>query len=230
VAQSKAVVLISGGLDSATVLAIAQHQGYACYGLSCDYGQRHHSELAAAKRLAKNYKTVEHRVVQSDIGQLGGSALTDHNIDVPAYQANDTVPITYVPARNTLLLSMALGWAELIKADAIFAGMSAVDYSGYPDCRPSFMAAFQGLIDVATRLTADEGHRIKLITPLLHLSKAQTIQQGIALGVDYSQTVSCYNANDQGHACGVCDSCALRRKGFAEAKVADPTVYQQQGL
>ena len=189
--QSKAIILLSGGLDSATVLAIAQHQGYACYTLSCDYGQRHHSELSAATHLATQHSVVEHQVIQSNIGQLGGSALTDHNIEVPSYEPNDTIPITYVPARNTLFLSMALGWAELIGAHAIFAGMSAVDYSGYPDCRPRFMEAFQGLINVATRITADEGHHIKLETPLLHLSKAQTILQGIELGVDYSQTVSC---------------------------------------
>jgi 7-cyano-7-deazaguanine synthase len=221
----KAIVLLSGGLDSATVLAIARQQGYACYGLSCDYGQRHHSELDAAKSLAKT-QCHAHRIIRCDIGQLGHSALTDEQINVPEYQENAPMPVTYVPARNTWLLSMALGWAEVIAAEAIFAGMSAVDYSGYPDCRPAFIDAFQKLINVATHLTADQGKTIALKTPLLHLNKAQTIGLGHQLGVDYGSTVSCYNADASGRACGSCDSCVLRRRGFVEAGMTDPTRYQ----
>ena len=222
----KAVVLLSGGLDSATVLAIAQQQGYVCYGLSCDYGQRHRSELLAAKKLATTQQLQAHRIVHCDIGQLGHSALTDEKIDVPEYHENAPMPVTYVPARNTWLLSMALGWAEVISADAIFAGMSVVDYSGYPDCRPAFIEAFQQLINVATHLTADQGKTIALKTPLLKLNKADTIRLGHQLGVDYAQTVSCYQADADGRACGLCDSCTLRRKGFNEAGITDPTRYQ----
>lgn len=224
--SGKAVVLFSGGLDSATVLAIAQSQKLACYALSCSYGQRHHSELQAAKALASKMGVVEHRLIQCDIGQLGGSSLTNRDHKVPDFDPSQAqIPSTYVPARNTLFLAMALGWAEVLGAEAIYAGMSAVDYSGYPDCRPAFMTAFQQLIDVATKATTHDGRHIQLLTPLLHLSKAQTIIQGIALGLDYAQTVSCYQADAEGKACGHCDSCGLRRRGFEEAGIPDPTRY-----
>jgi 7-cyano-7-deazaguanine synthase len=222
-----AIVLVSGGLDSATVLAMARKQGYQCIALSFDYGQRHRSELQAAARVAKAGGVIAHRVLQLPIGELGGSALTDESIDVP--DAGDTnaaeIPVTYVPARNTIFLSMALGLAETTGARDIFIGANAVDYSGYPDCRPEFIAAFERLANLATREgVAGDGFRIQ--APLISMTKAEIIRTGAALGVDYGQTVSCYNPDDQGNACGRCDSCRLRAKGFADAGIPDPTIYR----
>lgn len=223
--QKKAVVLVSGGLDSTTVLAIARSQGYACYTISFDYGQRHRSELLAAERTASSLGSVEHKVIKLDLRSIGGSALTDDAISVPEEETTG-IPVTYVPARNTVFLSIALGWAEVLGADDIFIGVNAVDFSGYPDCRPDYIAAYEVMANLATRAGA-EGNRLKIRTPLIDLSKAEIIKQGIALGVDYSLTVSCYQANDQGEACGKCDSCRLRRAGFAQAGVADPTHYRR---
>ena len=223
--QKKAVVLVSGGLDSTTVLAIARSQGYACYTISFDYGQRHRSELLAAERTASSLGSVEHKVIKLDLRSIGGSALTDDAISVPEEETTG-IPVTYVPARNTVFLSIALGWAEVLGADDIFIGVNAVDFSGYPDCRPDYIAAYEVMANLATRAGA-EGNRLKIRTPLIDLSKAEIIKQGIALGVDYSLTVSCYQANDQGEACGKCDSCRLRRAGFAQAGVADPTLYRR---
>lgn len=215
--------MVSGGLDSATVLAIARAEGRECHALSFDYGQRHRSELQAATLLAKALGAVEHRCVALDLRAIGGSALTDDAIPVPG-GSTEGIPVTYVPARNTVFLSVALGWAEVLDADEIFIGVNAVDYSGYPDCRPEFVAAFQALADVATR-RAVEGRRIEIRAPLLSLSKSQIIRQGVALEVDYSLTVSCYSADEAGRACGACDSCRLRREGFEAANVPDPTRY-----
>ncbi|ARU29719.1 7-cyano-7-deazaguanine synthase QueC [Cellvibrio sp. PSBB006] len=223
--QKKAVVLVSGGLDSTTVLAIARSQGYACYTISFDYGQRHRSELLAAERTASSLGSVEHKVIKLDLRSIGGSALTDDAISVPEEETTG-IPVTYVPARNTVFLSIALGWAEVLGADDIFIGVNAVDFSGYPDCRPDYIAAYEVMANLATRAGA-EGNRLKIRTPLIDLSKAEIIKQGIALGVDYSLTVSCYQANDQGEACGKCDSCRLRSSGFAQAGVADPTHYRR---
>ena len=223
--QKKAVVLVSGGLDSTTVLAIARSQGYACYTISFDYGQRHRSELLAAERTASSLGSVEHKVIKLDLRSIGGSALTDDAISVPEEETTG-IPVTYVPARNTVFLSIALGWAEVLGADDIFIGVNAVDFSGYPDCRPDYIAAYEVMANLATRAGA-EGNRLKIRTPLIDLSKADIIKQGIALGVDYSLTVSCYQANDQGEACGKCDSCRLRSAGFAQAGVADPTLYRR---
>lgn len=222
--QKKAVVLVSGGLDSTTVLAIARSQGYACYTMSFDYGQRHRSELLAAERTAQTLGSVEHKVIKLDLRSIGGSALTDDSISVPEEETAG-IPITYVPARNTVFLSIALGWAEVLGADDIFIGVNAVDFSGYPDCRPEYIAAYEVMANLATRAGA-EGNRLKIRTPLIDLSKAQIIQEGLALGVDYSLTVSCYQATEQGEACGKCDSCRLRRAGFLKAGVADPTLYR----
>ena len=222
--QTRAVVLLSGGLDSATALAVARDKGHACFALSVDYGQRHVSELNAAKAVANRLGAVEHRVAHLDMGQFGGSALTDKNMAVPTLPT-EGIPVTYVPARNTVMLALALGWAEVLDADAIFIGVNAVDYSGYPDCRPEFINAFQRLANLATK-RAVEGHPITLDTPLMHLTKADIIRLGTRLGVDYGLTVSCYQADEQGRACGVCDSCRLRRQGFADAGIADPTAYQ----
>jgi 7-cyano-7-deazaguanine synthase len=221
-----AVVLLSGGLDSATVLAIARAQGYTCYALSVDYGQRHHSELAAAKRVSDVLGAREHRVVNIDLTGFGGSALTDNNIAVPE-QESAGIPLTYVPARNTIMLSLALAWAEVLHAQDIFIGVNAVDYSGYPDCRPAYVEAFEKMANLATQ-AAVEGHPLTLHAPLLHLSKAEIIQQGAQLGVDYAATVSCYQADEQGRACGLCDSCRLRRVGFDAAGVVDPTRYSHE--
>ena len=223
--QKKAVVLVSGGLDSTTVLAIARSQGYACYTISFDYGQRHRSELLAAERTASSLGSVEHKVIKLDLRSIGGSALTDDAISVPEEETTG-IPVTYVPARNTVFLSIALGWAEVLGADDIFIGVNAVDFSGYPDCRPDYIAAYEVMANLATRAGA-EGNRLKIRTPLIDLSKADIIKQGIALGVDYSLTVSCYQASDQGEACGKCDSCRLRSAGFAQAGVADPTHYRR---
>lgn len=224
--KPKAVVLTSGGLDSTTVLAIAQADGYDCYTISFDYGQRHRAELIAAQRSAAAGGSCEHKVVTLDLGTIGGSALTDASIAVPEEEgAAGSIPITYVPARNTIFLSIALGWAEVLGAEAIYIGVNAVDYSGYPDCRPQYLAAFQALANLATRVGV-EGGALMVKAPLLKLSKAEIIKQGIALGVDYAATVSCYQATEQGLACGRCDSCRLRRQGFVDAGVADPTRYQ----
>ncbi len=223
-----AVILLSGGLDSATVLAIAREAGYACHALSLDYGQRHNAELAAAARLAKALGAVEHRVIRLGLGDFGGSALTDDAIAVPETETQG-IPVTYVPARNTVMLALALAWAEVLDARDIFIGVNAVDYSGYPDCRPEFIEAFERMANLATRAGV-EGAKLSIHAPLQHLSKAQIIRRGIELGVDYSQTVSCYQADDQGHACGVCDACRLRRQGFEQAGVADITLYKQSQM
>jgi 7-cyano-7-deazaguanine synthase len=222
--QKKAVVLVSGGLDSATVLAYAKQQGYACYALSFDYGQRHNSELHAAAVLAKQYEAVDHKVMKLGMGEFGGSALTDNHIDVPTEESTG-IPVTYVPARNTVFLSIALGWAEALDAWDIFIGVNAVDYSGYPDCRPEFIAAFEALANLATKAGVEQGG-LKIHTPLIDLSKAEIIKLGESLSVDYGQTVSCYQANSQGLACGECESCHLRQQGFQQAGVVDPTLYQ----
>ncbi len=221
ISPRRAVVLLSGGLDSATCLAIAKSEGFACHCLSVDYGQRHAAELAAAGRVAATLGAVEHRIVHLDIGQFGGSALTDRAIAVPTGGVKPGIPVTYVPARNTIMLSLALGWAEILGARDIFVGVNAVDYSGYPDCRPEFIRAFERMANLATK-AAVEGHYLKLHAPLIDLSKAEIIRLGTALGVDYGLTVSCYQADAEGCACGVCDACRLRRSGFAAAGLADP--------
>jgi 7-cyano-7-deazaguanine synthase len=218
--EKRAVILVSGGLDSATVLAIASSQGYRCYALSMDYGQRHRIELKRAAKVAKSNGAVEHRIVKIDIGNFGGSALTDDTIDVPTTDTQD-IPITYVPARNTVFLSVALGWAEVLGARAIFIGANAVDYSGYPDCRPEYIEAFQNLANMATR-TGVEGEIIKIEAPIINLTKSEIIKQGMRLGVDYSETLSCYNPDDNGKICKECDSCRIRSSGFAAAGVPDP--------
>ncbi len=218
-----AVVLLSGGLDSATTLAMAQRQGFSCHAVSFDYGQRHRTELDAAARIAETLGAVEHRVMAIDWGNIGGSALTDDSIAVPETETQG-IPVTYVPARNTVFLALALGWAEVLDAHDIFIGVNAVDYSGYPDCRPEFIEAFERLANLATR-AGTEGARIRIHAPLIRLTKAQIIQRGLSLGVDYSLTVSCYQADASGRACGRCDSCRLRKAGFAAAGVPDPTRY-----
>jgi len=218
-----AVILLSGGLDSATVLAIAREQGFACHALSLDYGQRHNAELSAAKRVAQCLGAVEHRIVQLGLGQFGGSALTDAAIAVPE-SPTEGIPVTYVPARNTVMLALALAWAEVLQSRDIFIGVNAVDYSGYPDCRPEFIAAFEQMANLATRAGV-EGARLRVHAPLQYLSKSEIIQRGHRLGVDYSQTVSCYQADASGRACGRCDACRLRRAGFEQAGLKDPTQY-----
>jgi len=223
--SKKAVVLVSGGLDSATCLAIARDMGFETYALSFDYGQRHRIELEAAKKLAKSLGAKEHKIVKLSIEELGGSALTDKNIAVPDYKDSDQIPITYVPARNTVFLSIALGWAEILGVNNIFIGISAVDYSGYPDCRPEFITAFEKLANLATKAGV-EGNKFKINTPLLELSKAETILTGIKLGVDYALTISCYQADREGRACGKCDSCYFRKIGFQGANIEDPTIYK----
>lgn len=220
----RAVVLLSGGLDSATALAVARADGLQCHALSVDYGQRHRAELNAAARLAKALGAVEHRTLRVDLGGIGGSALTDASIAVPE-SPQQGIPVTYVPARNTVMLSFALGWAEVLGAESIYIGVNAVDYSGYPDCRPAFIEAFQRVANLATKVAVEGTLAFQIRTPLMELSKAQIIQQGLALGLDYSLTVSCYQADDDGRACGVCDACRLRRQGFVDAGVADPTRY-----
>lgn len=221
--NKKAVVLCSGGLDSSTILAIALHQGYECHTLAFDYGQRHRSELRAASRVSESLGASDHKVIHLDLNAIGGSALTDKDIEVPE-TGGSGIPVTYVPARNTVFLSIALGYAEVIKAQAIFIGVNAVDYSGYPDCRPEYIEAYAKMAAIATKAGV-EGNPLSIETPLIHLTKAQIIQKGLALGVDYSTTVSCYQANTEGFACGKCDSCRLRKAGFAEAGVEDPTPY-----
>ena len=220
----KAVVLVSGGLDSSTVLAIAKQQGFECYTLSFDYGQRHRSELIAAQNISESMSVKQHKVVSLDLATIGGSALTDTNIKVPEHETSG-IPITYVPARNTVFLSIALGWAEVLGADDIFVGVNAVDYSGYPDCRPDYIAAFEQMANLATKAGV-EGNKLTIHAPLIKMTKGQIITVGIDYGVDYSTTVSCYQAAADGTACGVCDSCRLRKQGFLEAGVKDPTRYQ----
>lgn len=219
----KAIVLLSGGLDSSTVLAKAKKDGYQTYALSFDYGQRHDAELDAAKNIAEREGVVEHKIVPMNLRAIGGSALTDDSIEVPT-EETEGIPATYVPARNTVFLSIALGWAEVVDADAIFIGVSAVDYSGYPDCRPEYIAAYEHMANLATKRGV-EGRPVKIETPLINLTKAETVKLGLSLGVDYSLTVSCYQANDAGEACGECDSCRLRKKGFEQLGVEDPTRY-----
>jgi 7-cyano-7-deazaguanine synthase len=222
----KAVVLVSGGLDSATVLALAREAGYACYALSIDYGQRHRIELEAAQRIARSLGALSHRVIPLDLSWIGGSALTDRGIAVPS-QPTTGIPVTYVPARNTLFLSLALGWAEVLGASDIFIGANALDYSGYPDCRPEFIEAFALLANLATR-QGIEGPGFRIQAPLMRLRKAEIIQTGVRLGVDYALTLSCYDPDARGAACGRCDACRLRAQGFAAAAVADPTVYRSK--
>jgi len=219
-----AVVLLSGGLDSATVLAMAREAGYDCYCLSIDYGQRHRAELAAAARVARALGAREHRVTTLDLAAFGGSALTDTRIAVPISGIGTGIPVTYVPARNTIMLSLALAWAEVLGARDIFFGANAVDYSGYPDCRPAYMRAFETMANLATK-AAVEGAKLTLHTPIIDLKKADIIRRGSALGIDYALTVSCYQADQDGRACGVCDSCRLRKAGFVSAGIADPTRY-----
>ncbi|HBD19657.1 MAG TPA: 7-cyano-7-deazaguanine synthase QueC [Arenimonas sp.] len=224
--MKKAVVLVSGGMDSAVVLALAREQGFACHALSVSYGQRHTSELAAAAELAVVQGAVEHKVVTVDLRSIGGSALTA-DIDVPE-AAGQGIPVTYVPARNTIMLSIALGWAEVLGADDLFCGVNAVDYSGYPDCRPEFIAAFERLANLATKAGV-EGHSLRVHAPLMRLGKADIAREGARLGVDFSRTVSCYQADAEGRACGRCDACRLRAEGFAAAGLADPTRYAPRG-
>lgn len=223
----KAVVLLSGGVDSSTTAALAIRDGRRVFALTFDYGQRHRVELQAAKRVAESLGVEHHKVISVDLRQIGGSALTD-DIAVPKNREiereSSVIPVTYVPARNLILLSLAVGWAEVIGANSIFIGANAIDYSGYPDCRPDFIAAFESVANLATRQTT-EGNPIRIEAPLIHMTKAQIIRAGTELGVDYRLTVSCYDPDEQGRACGACDSCVLRRKGFAEAGVADPTLY-----
>ncbi len=223
--QPPAIVLLSGGLDSATCLAIARNDGYAAHCLSFAYGQRHHAELAAAARVAAQLGAAEHRVVNIDLAQFGGSALTDASIAVPVDGIQPGIPVTYVPARNTIMLSLALAWAEVLGAREIFVGVNAVDYSGYPDCRPEYIAAFEKMANLATKAGV-EGQRLAIHAPLIALSKADIIRRGASLGVDYALTVSCYLADTEGRACGCCDSCRLRREGFVAAGVVDPTHYR----
>jgi 7-cyano-7-deazaguanine synthase len=222
----KAVILLSGGLDSLTCLALAKAKSYEIYTLNFDYGQRHAFEMKSAQKIASTYNVKEHKTITINFNQLGGSALTDYNLNVPSHYEKkpEEIPITYVPARNTIFISCGLGYAEIINAGYLFIGASSVDYSGYPDCRPEYFQAFQLLANLATK-TAIEGEKIEIVTPLLNLTKTETIQLGLSLGVDYSLSTSCYQVTPEGLACGKCDSCFLRKKGFEEANVADPTLY-----
>lgn len=223
--KEKAVVLLSGGLDSATCLGVATQQNFECYCLSFNYGQRHNAELKASEKVAQYFKAQEHQVFNLDLSQFGGSALTDASIAVPEGDIErNTIPITYVPARNTILLSVALAWAEVLKANHLFIGVNAVDYSGYPDCRPEYIDSFQKMANLATK-TGVEGFPLQIHTPLIHLKKSEIIQLGLSVGVDYSLTVSCYQADADGHACGHCDACLLRQQGFEQAGITDPTRY-----
>lgn len=223
--MSKAIVLLSGGLDSTTVLAIAKAHDFECYALSFDYGQKQRSELESAKTIANQSKVAEHRIMKISLADIGGSALTDDKIDVPKYSESDEIPVTYVPARNTIFLSFALAWAEVIDCQKIYIGVNALDYSGYPDCRPEFIKAFEDMANLATKQSV-EGDKIEIKTPLISMTKAEIIQKGLSLGVDYSQTISCYLANSNGEACGECDACVLRINGFNNANIKDPTFYQ----
>ena len=220
----KAVILVSGGLDSTTVLAMARQQGFDCYTLSFDYGQRHRSELEAAERVSQKMVVKAHKVIKLDLGAIGGSALTDSAIDVPVEEASG-IPVTYVPARNTVFMSIALAWAEVLGANDIFVGVNAVDYSGYPDCRPEYISAFEQMANLATKAGV-EGNKLQIHTPLINMTKAQIIQTGVTHNVDYSLTISCYQATEDGAACGLCDSCRLRKQGFFEAGIEDPTRYK----
>ena len=225
--SKKAVVLLSGGLDSTTALAMAIEQGFECYTMSFNYGQRSVAELNAARKISETVNAIKHIEVNLDMSEIGGSALTDHSIDVPINEEiaeQETIPVTYVPARNTVFLSIALGWAEVLEASHIFVGVNAVDYSGYPDCRPEFIQAFENMANLATK-AAVEGQKLTIAAPLMDMSKEQIIAEGIRLGVDYSQTISCYKATDDGLACGECDSCTLRREGFFGLNFNDPTAY-----
>lgn len=225
--MKKSVILISGGLDSTTCLAYAKAQDYTCYAISFDYGQRHRAELNAAAQIARHFEVKQHEIMRLSLSHLAGSsALTNHNIPVSHFDGSKKIPTTYVPARNTVFLSIALAWAEMLHATAIFLGVSAVDYSGYPDCRPEYIHAFQKMAALATKCGV-EGNPIQIETPLIHLSKAETIELGLSLGVDYSLTISCYQASDDGLACGQCDSCHLRRKGFLDLGAPDPTRYRR---
>ena len=225
--MSRAVVLLSGGLDSATVLALARESGLECYALSVSYGQRHQAEISAAARVAHALGAREHRIMHVNLGRIGGSALTDPAIEVPE-TPSEGIPVTYVPARNTIILSLALAWAEVLVATEIHIGVNAIDYSGYPDCRPEFVSAFQQLAALATKAGV-EGGVLRVRAPLITMSKAQIVREGTRLGVDYSLTVSCYQADDEGRACGRCDSCRLRREGFDSAGIKDPTRYTPEG-
>ena len=222
--HKRAVILLSGGLDSATVLASAHAAGYECYSMSFDYGQRHRSELEASQRVSKALGAIEHKVIRIDLNGIGGSALTDSSLAIPETASKDEIPITYVPARNTVFLSLALGWAEVLQAYDIFIGVNDVDYSGYPDCRPEFIKAFEQVANLATR-EGVEGRKFRIQAPLQSMSKAAIIRLGTQLGVDYALTVSCYQADNQGRACGVCESCQLRKQGFLNANIYDPTRY-----
>ena len=223
--MSKAIILLSGGLDSTTVLALAKEDKFDCYALSFDYGQKQRSELESSKKIANKLNVTEHRIMQISLNDIGGSALTDKNINIPKYSDSNEIPVTYVPARNTIFLSFALAWAEVIDCQNIFIGVNALDYSGYPDCRPEFIKAFEDMANLATKQSV-EGGQIHIKTPLINMTKAQIIQKGLSLGVNYSETISCYDANVNGEACGGCDACVLRRNGFNNAKVKDPTNYQ----
>ncbi|RUM86477.1 MAG: 7-cyano-7-deazaguanine synthase QueC [Candidatus Thioglobus sp.] len=223
--MSKAVILLSGGLDSTTTLAIAKSQGFECYALSFDYGQKQKSELISATEIAKQFDTVEHRIMHISLSDFGGSALTDENIEVPNFKESDEIPITYVPARNTIFLSFAMAWAEVLDCQSIFIGVNALDYSGYPDCRQAYIDAFETMANLATKQGV-EGQKLSIITPLIDLNKADIIKIGLSLGVDYSITTTCYQANDKGEACGICDACEYRKIGFKSAGIPDPTRYQ----
>ena len=227
--MKKAVVLLSGGLDSATILAIARDKAFECYTLSLDYGQRHQSELEAAQKVAQSLGSHAHQTIQLNLTVFGGSALTDQSIEVPTAGENIGIPITYVPARNTILLSLALAWAETLDCQDIFVGVNAVDYSGYPDCRPEYIKAFEGMANLATK-AAIEGKKLTIHTPLINLSKKEIIETGLALGVDYRLTISCYQADELGQACGICDSCRIRRAGFVAMGISDPTYYKSQSI
>ena len=224
--MSKAIVLLSGGLDSTTTLAIAKSEGFDCYALSFDYGQKQSSELISAKNIAKQFGVVEHRIMSISLADIGGSALTDSNIDIPKYNESSEIPITYVPARNTVFLSFALAWAEVIESQSIFIGVNALDYSGYPDCRPEYIKAYEVMANLATKQSI-QGNKLNIHTPLINLTKAQIITKGLRLGIDYSITTSCYQANSSCEACGECDACVIRRNGFVEVGIEDPTKYQQ---
>ena len=229
--NKKAIILLSGGLDSATTLAIAQSEGFGCYALSFSYGQRHNSELAAASKVAQRFNVIKHKIFDIDLAVFKGSALTDPNINVPdtkysedVASGTEEIPVTYVPARNTVFLSIALAWAEVLKVGDIFIGVNAVDYSGYPDCRSEYIQAYEAMANLATKIGA-EGNALKIHTPLIALSKSDIIKMGSGLGVDYSETISCYSADEHGRACGSCDSCCFRKQGFVEAGITDPTRY-----
>ncbi|SDW62410.1 7-cyano-7-deazaguanine synthase QueC [Nitrosomonas oligotropha] len=227
--MKKAVVLLSGGLDSATVLAIARDQGFQCYALSVDYGQRHRSELEAARKVAQSLHSHAHQIIRLDLTAFGGSALTDRTMEIPTSGEKTEIPVTYVPARNTIMLSLALAWAETLQSQDIFVGVNAVDYSGYPDCRPEYIQAFEQMANLATKAGV-EGKKLNIHVPLMHLSKKEIIQAGLALGVDYGLTVSCYQADEMGRACGICDSCRIRKAGFAAAGVSDSTCYRLRSV